>query len=171
MLTTTGFASADFDKWPEFTKTVLFILMFIGGSAGSTAGGIKVVRIVIFFKHYINELKYLIYPNGIFTLHFNGLPVKKSIIYPMAGFLFVYMLIALISTLIISFFGFDILTSFSASLSCLGSIGPGFNLVGPTLNYSIFPDSLLVFLGFLMLLGRLEIFTVLLLFRPLFWKR
>lgn len=171
ILTTTGFSTADYEKWPNFAKAILFTLMFIGGSAGSTAGGIKVIRIVMFIKLSFHEIKYLIYPSGVFRFNFDDFPIKKSAIYSIAGFIFIYVTTLVIGTVFLSFYGYDILTSFSTVLTCMGNIGPGFNLAGPSHNYAFFPNEVLVFLSFIMIFGRLEIYTVLVMFHPLFWRR
>lgn len=170
ILTTTGFATADFDAWPELGKIVLFLLMFIGGSTGSTGGGIKVGRIVTLFKLGINELKHLIYPRGVFNIKVNKMTVKKDIIYVIAGFFFFYIILLLVTTLVVATAGTDIVTSFSTALVTLGNIGPGFGRIGPAMNYAFFPGYVKWFLSFIMALGRLEIYTVLVLFTPRFWK-
>ncbi len=171
ILTTTGFATADFDAWPALSKIVLFILMFIGGSSGSTGGGIKVVRIAALFKLGANELRYLIRPRAVFNIRINDNPVKKDIIYVIAGFVFLYIFMLLLTALVVAAAGNDIVTSFSAALATLGNIGPGFGRIGPTLNYALFPDYIKWFLSFIMVLGRLEIYTILVLFTPLFWRK
>lgn len=171
ILTTTGFATADFDAWPHVAKIVLFLLMFIGGSTGSTGGGIKVGRIVALFKQGVNELKYLIHPRGVFNIRINGLPVKKDYMYVVAGFFFLYIFLLLLTTLVVATAGCDIVTSFSTALVTLGNIGPGFGRIGPTLNYAFFPAYVKWFLSFIMALGRLEIFTILVLFTPRFWRK
>jgi trk system potassium uptake protein len=171
IITTTGFATADFDTWPYLSKAVLFTLMFIGGSSGSTGGGMKVIRITTLFKLGFNELKYLIHPRGVFKIRINRSPVRKDIVYVVAGFVFLYIFLLLLTALVVATAGNDIITSFSTALVTLGNIGPGFGRVGPTLNYYFFPDYLKWFLSFIMALGRLELYTVLVLFTPIFWRR
>jgi len=171
ILTTTGYATADFAAWPFLSKTVLFILMFVGGCAGSTGGAIKVVRIVTLFKLGFNELKYLIHPRGVFNIRVNGGLIKKDIVYGISGFFFLYILLLLLITGIVGSAGNDLITSFTSALATLGNIGPGFGKIGPTLNYASFPDYVKWFLSMAMMLGRLEIYTVLVLFSPLFWKK
>ncbi len=171
IFTTTGFTTADFDAWPAPAKGILFTLMFIGGSSGSTGGGIKVIRIVTLFKLGINEMKYLLHPRGIYTIKINGIPVRKDISYTISGFVFLYILFLIITTLVVSSGGYDLVTSFSTSLVTVGNIGPGFGKIGPTLNYSFYPDYIKWFLSFAMLVGRLEVYTVLVLFMPWFWRR
>jgi len=171
ILTTTGYATADFEQWPVLAKTILFVLMFIGGCSGSTGGGIKVIRIATLLKQAINEMKYLVHPRGVFSLKVSGNNIKKNIVYAVSGFFFLYLLMLLITTLIVSSGGSDILTSFTTALATLGNIGPGFGNIGPAENYSFFKPYVKWFLSFAMLIGRLELYTVLILFTPAFWKK
>ncbi|MFC2062295.1 TrkH family potassium uptake protein [Elusimicrobiota bacterium] len=171
ILTTTGFSTADFSGWPQMAKVTLFILMFIGGCSGSTGGGIKVIRFVTLFKLGINEMKYLLHPRGIFNIKIDGNNVKKDVMYMVCGFFFLYILLLLVVTLIVASGGNDILTSFSSALVTLGNIGPGFGSIGPALNYAFYPDYIKWTLSFAMMAGRLELFTVMVLFTPLFWKK
>ncbi|MBF9014716.1 MULTISPECIES: TrkH family potassium uptake protein [unclassified Oceanispirochaeta] len=171
IITTTGFATTDYDIWPEFSKTILFLMMFVGGCAGSTGGGMKVVRIVTLFKLSVRELKRLIYPRAVFHLRLNKMVVRKDIISVITGFVFLYVVSLLVTTVVVSGGGYDILTSFSTALVTVGNIGPGFNLVGPTMNYSFFQPGIKWFLSLAMMMGRLEIYTVLVLFTPHFWKK
>jgi len=171
IITTTGFATADYEKWPFLSQAVLFLLMFIGGCSGSTAGGIKVLRIVTLLKQGLNEMKYLIHPRGVFTLRINGLPVKKDIVYAISGFFFLYILFLLITTLVASSSGADVETSFTSALTTMGNIGPGFGKVGPTENFAFYPDYAKWWFSFAMLIGRLELYTVLILFTVTFWKK
>ena len=170
ILTTTGFATADFDKWPEFAKAVLLFLMFVGGCSGSTGGGIKVVRLVVLFKQAGNEMRRLLYPRGVFSVRLNGKVGRKDLVYGVAGFVSLYMAIMLATMLVVASSGADLVTSLSASLATLGNIGPGFNAVGPVMNYSAFPDYVKWTLSFAMLAGRLELWTVVILFKPEFWR-
>ena len=146
-------------------------MMFIGGCAGSTGGGMKVVRIVTLFKLASRELKRLIHPRGVFHLRLNRMVVRKDIISVITGFVFLYMVSLLTTTVVVAAGGYDILSSFSTALVTVGNIGPGFNLVGPTMNYSFFQDSIKWFLSLAMMMGRLEIYTVLVILTPWFWKR
>ncbi|MCX8084875.1 MAG: TrkH family potassium uptake protein [Calditerrivibrio sp.] len=171
ILTTTGFASDDYEKWPLFSQTLLFALMFVGGCSGSTGGGIKVIRILTLLKQAINEMKYLVHPRGVFVLKINGESVRKNTVYAISGFFFLYMLTVLFVTLAVSFSGVDLVTSVSASLACVGNIGPGFGNVGPMENYSFFPDYAKWTLSIGMLLGRLEIYTFLVIITPYYWKK
>ena len=171
LLTTTGYVTADYQLWPTAAMAVLFILMFIGGSAGSTAGGVKVVRHTALLKQAFNEMKYLLHPRGVFSPRLNSQPLRKSMVLGVAGFLFLYLLLLLITTLVVTLSGSSLLTGFSAALATLGCIGPAFGGVGPVENYAAFPMGVKVFLTFIMLVGRLEIYTVLILFTPGYWRR
>jgi len=171
MITTTGYATADYEVWPHFSQTILFMLMFIGGCSGSTGGGIKVIRIIALLKQGINEMKYLIHPRGVFTLRLSGTPVKKDVIYAISGFFFLYILMLLITTFVVSTSNNDVFTSFTTALATVGNIGPGFGKVGPTENYSFYPAYVKAFLCFAMLVGRLELYTVLILFTKRFWQK
>jgi len=171
ILTTTGFSTANFSEWPMLARVTLFTLMFIGGCSGSTGGGIKVIRILTLFKLGINEMKYLLHPRAIFNIKIDGNTVKKNIMYAVSGFFFLYILLLLAVSLVVASGGNDILTSFSSALATLGNIGPGFGRIGPALNYAFYPDYIKWTLSFAMMVGRLELFTVLVLFTPLFWKK
>ncbi len=171
ILTATGFATADFEKWPLLGQIVLFSLMFVGGCTGSTSGGVKVMRIVVLFKQALNEMKLLIHPRGVFALKLSGSMVKKDIVYGVSGFFFLYIAVLLSVTVIVASAGHDITTSFTAVLATLGGIGPGFGKVGPMDNYSFFEDYVKWALSFAMLAGRLELYTVLVIFLPKFWRR
>jgi trk system potassium uptake protein TrkH len=171
IMTTTGFATADYEKWPFISQAILFILMFVGGCSGSTGGGIKVLRLVTLLKQAFNEMKYLVHPRGVFTLRINGRPVKKDIVYAISGFFFLYLLMLLITTLAAASSGADVETSFTASLATLGNIGPGFGKVGPADNFSFFPAYVKWWFSFAMLAGRLELYTVLILFTAAFWRK
>jgi trk system potassium uptake protein TrkH len=171
ILTTTGFATADYEKWPFMSQAVLFMLMFVGGCSGSTGGGIKVLRLITLLKQGFNEMKYLIHPRGVFTLRINRRPVKKDIVYAISGFFFLYILMLLITTFIAASSGADVETSFTSALATLGNIGPGFGSVGPTENFAFYPAYVKWWFSFAMLAGRLELYTVLILFTTVFWKK
>ncbi len=171
ILTTTGYVTADYAAWPALAQILLFVLMFIGGSAGSTGGGVKVVRIVTIMKQGFNELKYLIYPRGVFRIHLNGNAIKKDTVYVITGFVSLYLMLIMLVTVVVASSGNSIVTSFSTALASVGNIGPGFGAVGPTENYAAFPDYVKWVLAIAMMFGRLEVYTVMVLFSPTFWQR
>jgi len=171
IITTTGYGTADFEKWPEFAQLILFSLMFIGACSGSTGGGIKVVRLLTLFKLGINEMKYLVHPKGVLPLWIDGKPIKKDMVYSISAFFFLYIFILIITTLVCASTGADITTSFSTALVTVGNIGPGFGKIGPTDNYFFYPDYAKWFLSFAMIVGRLEVYTVLIIFTRAFWKK
>jgi trk system potassium uptake protein TrkH len=170
ILTTTGYTTADYASWPPLSRAVLFALMFVGGCSGSTGGGIKVIRVVSLFKLGLNEMKVLGRPQGVFSLRVGRQTVKKDMMYSIAGFFFLYLLVLLVTTLVIGAGGNDLLTSFSGALVTVGNIGPGFGRLGPTHNYAFLPPYVKWYLGFAMMAGRLEIYTVLMLLTPGFWR-
>jgi trk system potassium uptake protein TrkH len=170
IVTTTGYATADFSAWGPFLVLVIFILMFTGGSAGSTGGGIKMVRLLLLAKNSRQELRRLIHPNAVIPVRLNHKAVSQNTMYNVLAFIVFYFFITGISSIIISAMGYDLSSSFSAVAASLGNIGPGLGKVGPTMNYAHFPIFGKWFLSFLMLLGRLELFTVLVLFTKWFYK-
>ncbi len=171
IITTTGFASADYLVWIPFLGMVIFVVMFFGGSAGSTGGGIKVVRIVMLIKNSAQELKRLIHPNAIIPVRYNNHVVSQDIITNVLAFMMFYILIIVFSIVVMASIGLDFETSVGAVVTSIGNIGPGLGDVGPADNFSGIPAFGKWYLSFLMLLGRLELFTVLILFSPAFWKR
>jgi len=170
-ITTTGFATANYENWPSLAQIILFMLMFVGGCAGSTGGGIKVIRLVTLLKQGINEMKYLVHPRGIFVIRLSGQTVKKDIVYAVSGFFFLYIFLLLVVTMIVATSHADVLTAFTTALSTVGNIGPGFGMIGPTENYAFYPDYVKWVLSAAMIIGRLEIYTILVLFTPMFWKK
>jgi len=171
ILTTTGNARVDYTAWPSLAQAIIFGLMFIGGCSGSTAGGIKVIRWTVLFKQAGNEIRRILYPKGVFSIQLNHKVGRKDVVYGVAGFFFLYFFIVAITTLVTASAGFDIFSSFSAALSVTGNIGTGFGLIGPTHNYSVFPAYVKLFYSLVMITGRLELWTVLVLFTPEYWKR
>ncbi len=169
IMTTTGYASTNFDLWPTFSKMVLFTLMFIGGCSASTAGSVKVIRVLIVFKLIKRELFRKMHPRAVVPIKVGGRPVASGTVSSIASFMFLYFLLFFVGTLLISLEDFGLATSASAVAATLGNVGPGFDLVGPALNYSIFTNASKLLMSFLMLAGRLELFTVILLFTPGFW--
>jgi len=169
ILTTTGFVTADYEAWPFLAQAVLFTLTFIGGCSGSTGGGIKVIRIITLFKQGIHEMRTMANPRGVFSLRMEREALSKNMVYSISGFVFLYMFMLLVTTMVVASGGNDLLTSLSSALVTLGNIGPGFGKIGPTLNYAFYPDYIKWFLSFAMMVGRLEVYTVLILFKPRFW--
>ena len=169
ILTTTGFATVDYDAWPNLARNVMFVLLFIGGSLGSTAGGIKIGRFLILIKYTVSELVRSIHPRLVRSIKINKISVDDKVIINTFIFFFAYISIVGVSTLIMSTFNLDFESALTSVLACIGVIGPGFGIVGPVMNYAEIPILGKYFLTFLMLLGRLEIFTVLVLFYPRNW--
>jgi trk system potassium uptake protein TrkH len=170
IVTTTGFATADYELWGAFLMMIIFLLMFTGGSTGSTGGGIKMLRLLILTRNSRQELHRLIHPNAVLPVRIDRKAIQPSLINNVLAFVVLYFLITGISIAIISLMGYDIQTSFGAVAASLGNIGPGIGDVGPAENYAHFPDLGKWFLSFLMLIGRLELFTVLILFSRTFYK-
>lgn len=171
IITTTGYATADFDLWPSMSKTILVTLMFVGACAGSTGGGMKVSRLVILFKTIKKELSLIIHPREIRKIRIDGHVVEHNILRSTNVFLVIYFVLLLSSTLLISIDEFDFSTNFTAVVSALNNIGPGLNHVGPTQNFSIFSAFSKFVLMFDMLAGRLELFPMMILFMPSTWRR
>jgi Trk-type K+ transport systems, membrane components len=171
ILTSTGFASADFNVWPAFAKIILLLLMFVGASAGSTAGGIKCVRILLLFKIIRREISRLIHPRSVKVVKIDGRAVDEKILSGVSSFFFLYIAAAAAACLVISAEGKDLITTVSSVAASLNNIGPGFGEIGPLGNYSGFSYFGKMVLSFLMLLGRLEIYPLLLLFTPNFWRK
>lgn len=171
IITTTGFATADFNTWPSFSKAILVTLMFIGACAGSTGGGIKVARIIILVKTSLGDMRKMLHPNAIVTVRMEGKPLSDKHIRSVHLFITVYLLVFTGSLLLLSLEGVDLITTFTALTACINNIGPGLEMVGPMGNFAAFSDFSKLLLSFNMLVGRLEIFPMLLLFAPSIWKR
>ena len=171
VITTTGYITADYTSWVPFTTMLFFILMFFGGSAGSTSGGVKIVRHLILFKNSLLELKRQLHPSAVLPVRYNGKAVSETITSNVLAFIMIYFGIFGVGSMIMASFGVDFTTSISAVATCLGNIGPGLGDVGPVDNFSGLPAAAKWLLCFLMLVGRLELFTVLILFTNVFWKR
>lgn len=171
IMTTTGYATVDFNYWPTFSKTILVLLMFIGACAGSTGGGIKVSRIVMVFKSIGKELSYLVHKRSIKILKFDGKKIQHETMRSINIFIITYAFIFAASLLIVSLDNYDFTSSFTAIAATINNIGPGLEVVGPFGNFGGFSDLSKLVMTFDMLLGRLEIFPLLLLFSPTTWKK
>ena len=171
IITTTGFASANFDLWPETSRTILVILMFIGACAGSTGGGIKVSRFIIAFKSFIKEIISYLHPRSVKKIKVEGKPLEHETLRATNVYFMTYMVIFAVSVLLVSIENKDLVTNFTAVAATFNNIGPGLSMVGPMANFGHFTDFTKYILMFDMLAGRLEIFPMLLLFCPAVWKR
>lgn len=171
LVTTTGYVTSDFENWAPFSRMVFFVLLFIGGCAGSTGGGIKVIRHILLFKNSFLELKRLIHPRAVIPVRINNKAISTEIISNVQAFFIFYIFVIVLGSVIISIMGVDFLTAAGATATCLGNIGPGIGTVGPVSTFSHLSDAVKWVLSFFMLLGRLELFTVLIIFSPAFWKR
>jgi trk system potassium uptake protein len=171
IITTTGFYTNNYSLWSSSLITILFILMFTGGTAGSTSGGIKAIRLMILTKNNRMELKRLLHPNAYIPVRLNHKTLPQTIVFNVLVFVTLYFLIICLSAMVISFMGYDIATSFGTSAAMLANIGPGLGTLGPFSNYSAVPDAGKWFFSLLMLLGRLELITVLILFSKSFYRK
>lgn len=170
LITTTGFVSADYTSWGTNMTLVFFILLSIGACAGSTSGGIKLIRHLVFFKNSYLEFKRIIHPSAIVPLRINDSVVPGRIITHIFNFLLLYLLVFVFGSIILATMGLDFMTAIGAMATSLGNVGPGIGNVGPVDNFAWLPAHVKIFLSFVMIVGRLEIFTVLVLFTPYFWR-
>jgi trk system potassium uptake protein TrkH len=171
ILTTTGFATENFNDWPEMSKTLLFFLLFIGGSAGSTTGGMKIIRLILVFRYLVYEVRKLLHPKGVFNITIGKNTIDDGVVRATLGFYLFYIFIFVFTAAILSFTGLDIETALSASATSIGNIGPGLGSIGPSGNWAHLTDLAKWLTSFCMLLGRLEIFTVVVLFSRSFWRK
>ena len=171
IITTTGFATVDFDLWPELSRTLLVLLMIVGACAGSTGGGMKVSRFVILIKATAFEVRKLLHPRSVKVLTMDGKPISKETVQGVQSYAVVYFLIAVVSLLLVSLDNYDMETSLTAVLATLNNIGPGLSLVGPTGNFGMFSPLSKIVLTLDMLLGRLELFPMLILMSPSTWRK
>jgi trk system potassium uptake protein TrkH len=171
IITTTGYATADFDLWPSFSKGILLVLMLIGACAGSTGGGLKCIRTLMLIKSAKRNLAQMIRPQRVKVVRIDGNPVDDKVLAATNAYFGVYMLLLLGSFLVISIDGYSITTNFSAVVACFNNIGPGFDAVGPTCNFALFSPFSKIVLILDMLAGRLEIFPILALFSVSTWRR
>jgi trk system potassium uptake protein TrkH len=170
IITATGFATTDYITWPTQAWIILFFLMFIGACAGSTGGGIKVLRHVILFKKISKSINRLIHPNAVLPVKYNGITLAPELVNSILGFVTIYFTIFMLGTLIMSGIGMDLQTAMGSVITTMGGIGPGIGKVGPAANFAFIPTVGKLFLSLLMILGRLEIYSLLIIFTPAFWK-
>jgi trk/ktr system potassium uptake protein len=171
LVTTTGFVTSDYENWAPFSRIIFFTLLFVGGCAGSTGGSIKVIRHYLLFRNGFLELKRLIHPRAVIPVRINNKAVPPEIILNVQAFFIFYILLFLVGSIIMSILGVDFVTALGATATCLGNVGPGIGTVGPVNNFAHIPEAGKWILSFLMLLGRLELFTVIIIFSSYFWKK
>ncbi|MBO5936198.1 MAG: TrkH family potassium uptake protein [Clostridia bacterium] len=171
IISTTGFATTDFNLWPGYSKTLILLLMFIGGCAGSTAGGFKISRIVLLFKNIKRELQKLLHPRAVATIRLDGKRVDEKTISSLGAYLAIYALFMCVVVFLLGFDKFDLETNISVAASCVNNIGPGLGAAGPASSYALYSPFSKVILSFTMLLGRLEIFPLILTFSPSTWVK
>ena len=171
LMTTTGFSTADFMKWPAATQFLLFVTFFIGGCSGSTSGGVKVIRWLVLGKQVQNETRKMLHPHGVFAIRLNGRPGRKDIVFNVAAFMVVYFALVLITTFVGCLGNLDVWSSFTGALSMVGNIGPGYGLLGPAENFGFLPDFVKYWYSFAMLAGRLELYTMIIYFLPVYWEK
>ena len=169
-LSTSGAVFFDYTLWPAFAQMIIFVLLLLGGCSGSTAGGVKLIRFVVLCKQAGSEMRRLIHPRGVFSVQLNHKVGRKDVVYGVAGFLFLYMLMMAVAALATAAAGFDLVTSISAGIVLLGNTGTGFGATGPGTTYALFPAHLKWLYVFMMIAGRLELTTVLILFKRDFWR-
>ena len=171
ILSSTGFVTVNYESWAPFFSEVFLILLLFGACAGSTSGGVKMVRYQLLIKNSLLELKRLIHPNAVILVRQNGKAVQADIISKVGAFILLYFLIFGVSSILLTILGMNLISSMGAVAACLANIGPGLDTTGPVTNFSSVPFLGKWILSFVMLLGRLEIFTILILFSPAFWKK
>jgi trk system potassium uptake protein TrkH len=171
IITTTGYATADFEAWPPLSQNILLFCMFLGASAGSTGGGMKCLRIMLLLKHSYKQLFSLIHPHAVTQVKLGGRPVSDEVLHSIWGYFMLYLGLFVLCSFLLASMGVDVVTSFAAVAATIGNIGPGLGLVGPTDNYAHIPVLGKWLLILCMLLGRLEIYTIIILFVPEFWRK
>ncbi len=171
ILSTTGFATANYDLWPNFSRTLLVILMFLGACSGSTGGGIKIARVAVIFKTAVNQVRKQLFPRSVVPVKFEGKLLGDQMQSGITSYMFAYIAVVIFSILLLSFDAFSLTTNFTAVAACINNIGPGLDVVGPTGNYAAFSPLSKIVLIFDMLAGRLELFPILVLFAPVAWKK
>jgi len=171
IITTTGFVTSDYAQWPALSQIILFLCMFAGAMAGSTGGAIKTMRIILLIKYGFRELFRLAHPHAVRSIKLGRKPVPEEVLSSIWGFFILYVGLFILAVIIMSALGLDVITSFASVAATIGNVGPGFGLVGPTGNYLAVPDLGKWVLTFCMLLGRLEIYTVIILLAPAYWRK
>lgn len=170
IITTTGYATADFDLWPTFSKMLLFLLMLTGACSSSTGGGVKIIRIIVCLKLVKRGISLKIHPNRVVPVRVGGKEVSQEVATGISNFVFMYIFVVFAGSLLIAFDGHDLVTTITSVMTCVGNIGPGFNLVGPSCNFHFLSGFSKFVLSLLMIAGRLEIFTFIMLFSPHYWN-
>jgi trk system potassium uptake protein TrkH len=171
IITTTGYATADYELWPALSQVILIFCMFLGACAGSTGGGMKCMRIMLLCKHSYNQLFSLIHPRAVTQVKLGGRPISDEVLHSIWGYFMLYLGLFFLCAFLLAALGVDVVTSFAAVIATIGNIGPGIGMVGPTDNYAQIPLFGKWILILCMLLGRLEIYTILILFVPEFWRK
>ena len=171
IITTTGYATVDFDKWPAFSKMILVLLMLFGACAGSTGGAIKISRVMILYKGARQEVRRMLHPRAVTVVRIEGQPIGSGLLRATLVFFAMYMACLALGTLLLSLAEQDFTTDFTAAVACLGNIGPGLAKIGPTGNYGFYPGWAKILLSLEMLAGRLELFPIIMLFSPLTYRR
>lgn len=171
VMSTTGFSSVNYNTWPEIAKFILLFLFLIGGCSGSTAGGIKVVRWVILKKQAGNEMKRVLYPHGVFSIQLNRQPGRMDVVYSVAGFIFLYLFLVVLTSCIAVLAGANVFSSIVTGLTLVGNIGAGFDMIAPDKSFLFFADWAKYFFSFSMIAGRLELYTMLIMFNKNYWRK
>jgi trk system potassium uptake protein TrkH len=171
IITTTGYGTFDYMTLKPVVWLLILVLMLIGASAGSTAGGMKLVRVILTFKYTYYEFKRIVHPNAVFPVKYNRNLVREEVINRVLSFIMLYFIIIFIGAIVLAFSGLGFIESISGMITCLSDVGPGLGTIGPAGNFAHLPDFSKWFLAFVMLVGRLELFTVLVIFTPIFWRR
>lgn len=171
IVSTAGFGTVDFTKWPQYTQMIIVVLMFIGGCAGSTGGGLKLSRVMLLIRSAFADLQQILQPRTVRRVEMDGKRIEPALSRSMYAYFILFMLILLLCTFALSFDGYDFTTSFTASLSCISNVGPGLSSIGPTENYGIFSQGAKLLMTVEMLIGRLEFYPILILLYPKTWKR
>ena len=171
IVTTTGYATVDFNLWPTYSRVVIVILTFVGACAGSTAGGLKVSRVIIFFKAARQDLNKMLHSHAVTTVRFEGKPLDEKTLRGVHNYFNIYIMLLTLSVLLVSLDGFDVVTTFTAVATCLNNVGPGLELVCPMGSFAEFSAPVKLLLAFDMLAGRLELYPMLALFAPRLWRK